>query len=252
MSRLDLLKQNTTTSSDTTKKPRDMGEPNHQQRDDDYGKKYFNKRREGGRRNDSRRADEDEDRRGPDRRDDDRRGVVQDVDDLGKTVEFETETEADPDNNKKETEEIVGKETEEKSDVKAEAKPAAKNKIRAADHESAKIIRYNEDDIKLELEYTFSHREDAFQRRVKSIIGGGLEISTDKILQLDNIVRLSVEIEELREKITCEGRVISVSPRNIRSEDKDNPYSYIVQLVGELAPDLDKVMAKYLLGYKMK
>ena len=267
MSRLDLLKQNTSTSSSKSQNSRNMGEPDLQKRDDDYGKQYFNKRRDGERR------DDDNERRGTSH-DIDKPSIVDDysndneqinvieldidgdigdigdmgnLEDLGKTLELETEE--DLDNNEKEAEKELKDISEKKPKNKTEE---TKKKKRAADHESAEIIRYSKDDIKLELEYLFEHREDAFKRRVKSIIGGGLEISTDKILQLDNVVRLTVEIEELRERIICEGRIISVFPRNIRSEDKENPYSYIVQLVGEFASDLDKVLAKYLLGYKMK
>ena len=113
-------------------------------------------------------------------------------------------------------------------------------------------ISYTDNDIKMELSYVYETREDISHSYIKTIIGGGLEIAIDKVLELDDIVKITVEIVEHKEKITCEGAVISVFPKNNRStNDTNNPYRYILQLIGKNAPEMQIVIHDYLLGYKI-
>ncbi|KEI35386.1 hypothetical protein FRA_34c06010 [Francisella sp. W12-1067] len=115
-------------------------------------------------------------------------------------------------------------------------------------------VNYSDADIKQELEYVFDHREDIYYLYIKVIKGGGMEINTSKILHLDDIVRISVTLTELKEQVGCEARIISAFPHNIRTAEKNdsNKYHYIVQFIGPNAPETDRVISKYLLGYKIK
>jgi len=114
-------------------------------------------------------------------------------------------------------------------------------------------VDYSEEDIKLETEYSFDHRDDLYNNHVKVIKNGGLEIASSKILHLDDIVRISVTLSELKEQVGCEARIVSVFPRNIRAtENKEDQYRYIIQFIGPNAPETDRILSKYLLGYKPK
>lgn len=119
--------------------------------------------------------------------------------------------------------------------------------------EKESSVDYSEDDIKLELEYSFDHREDLYNNYIKAIKDGGLEVSVSKIMLLDDIIRVSVTLSELKEQVGCEARVVSVFPRNIRTTESDaNQYRYIVQFIGPNASETERVLSKYLLGYKYK
>jgi hypothetical protein len=88
---------------------------------------------------------------------------------------------------------------------------------------------------------------------VKVIKDGGLEVAAPKILHLEDIIRISVTLSELKEQVGCEARVVSVFPRNIRAaENNGDPYRYIVQFIGPNATETERVFSKYLLGYKPK
>lgn len=113
-------------------------------------------------------------------------------------------------------------------------------------------VDYSEEDIKFETEYTYEHREELYHTYVKAIKYGGMEIATSKVLQLHDIVRISVTLTELKEQVGCEARVISVFPQSIRSSEADNKYRYIVQFIGPNASETERVLSKYLLGYKVK
>ncbi|AJC48171.1 PilZ domain-containing protein [Allofrancisella guangzhouensis] len=128
------------------------------------------------------------------------------------------------------------------------------------DHEMPEIVEgrsdvdYSDDDIKIELDYVFNYREDVYHSYIKAIKNGGIEINTPKILHLDDIVRVSVTLSELKEQVGCEARVISAFPYNIFQTGKNNSneYRYIVQFIGPNASETDRVISKYLLGYKIK
>lgn len=62
-------------------------------------------------------------------------------------------------------------------------------------------VNYSEDDIKFEKEYSFDHREQLYNHFVKLIKNGSLEISSSKLLHLDDIVRISVTLSELKNKL---------------------------------------------------
>lgn len=114
-------------------------------------------------------------------------------------------------------------------------------------------IDYSENDIKFELEYIFEKREQLYDTHVKTIQGGGIEIGTPKPLQLHDIVRVSITLTELKEQVGCEARVVSVFPPSIRSAtDQSTKYHYIVQFIGPNAPETERIVSKYLLGYKVK
>lgn len=114
-------------------------------------------------------------------------------------------------------------------------------------------VDYSEDDIKFEKEYMFDQREQLYNHFVKLIKNGGIEISSSKLLYLHDIVRVSVTLSELKEQVGCEAQVISVFPPSITVNDK-NPekYRYIVQFIGPNASETERVLSKYLLGYKAK
>ena len=114
-------------------------------------------------------------------------------------------------------------------------------------------VDYGEDDIKLEIEYSFDERDSLYNSHVKVIKDGGLEVAASKILHIEDIIRISVTLSELKEQVGCEARVVSVFPRNIRaSENKEDQYRYIVQFIGPNATETERVLSKYLLGYKPK
>ncbi|AJI74242.1 hypothetical protein BZ13_1617 [Francisella philomiragia subsp. philomiragia ATCC 25015] len=114
-------------------------------------------------------------------------------------------------------------------------------------------VNYSEDDIKFEKEYSFDHREQLYNHFVKLIKNGGLEISSSKLLHLNDIVRISVTLSELKEQVGCEGRIISVFPPSISLNNENTErYRYIVQFIGPNASETERVLSKYLLGYKAK
>ena len=114
-------------------------------------------------------------------------------------------------------------------------------------------VDYSEEDIKLEIEYSFDQRDDLYNNHVKVIKDGGLEIAASKVLHLDDIIRISVTLSELKEQVGCEARIVSVFPRNIRAaENKEDQYRYIVQFIGPNATETERVLSKYLLGCKPK
>nr|WP_252988754.1 PilZ domain-containing protein [Francisella noatunensis] len=114
-------------------------------------------------------------------------------------------------------------------------------------------VNYSEDDIKFEKEYSFDHREQLYNHFVKLIKNGSLEISSSKLLHLDDIVRISVTLSELKEQVGCEGRIISVFPPSISLNNENTErYRYIVQFIGPNASETERVLSKYLLGYKAK
>ena len=96
-------------------------------------------------------------------------------------------------------------------------------------------------------------RDELYNSHVKVIKDGGLEVAASKILHLEDIIRISVTLSELKEQVGCEARVISVFPRNIRAtENNEHQYRYIVQFIGPNATETERVLSKYLLGYKAK
>jgi len=115
-------------------------------------------------------------------------------------------------------------------------------------------VDYSEEDIKLENEYIFEQRDQLYNHYVKAIKHGGMEIGSSRPLKLHDIVRISVTLTELKEQVGCEARVVSVFPPNLRtsSDDNNSKYRFIVQFVGPNAPETDRVLSKYLLGYKAK
>jgi len=114
-------------------------------------------------------------------------------------------------------------------------------------------VNYSEEDIKLEVEYSFDQRDELYNSHVKAIKDGGLEVAASKVLHLEDIIRISVTLSELKEQVGCEARVISVFPRNIRAaENNEHQYRYIVQFIGPNATETERVLSKYLLGYKAK
>lgn len=115
-------------------------------------------------------------------------------------------------------------------------------------------VYYSEEDIKLELEYSFDQREQLYNHYVKLIKDGGMEVSSSKTLYLHDIIRISVTLTELKEQVGCEARVISVFNQSITSsiEQNNDKYRHIVQFIGPNAPETERVLSKYLLGYKPK
>ncbi|AFJ42927.1 Hypothetical protein FNO222_0398 [Francisella orientalis] len=99
-------------------------------------------------------------------------------------------------------------------------------------------VDYSEDDIKFEKEYLFDQREQLYNHFVKLIKNGGIEIGSSKLLYLDDIVRISVTLSELKEQVGCEARVISVFPPSISINDENTErYRYIVQFIGPNASE---------------
>ena len=115
-------------------------------------------------------------------------------------------------------------------------------------------VDYGEEDIKQELEYTFDHLEQVYDSHFHIIKDGGMEISTTQTLHLGDIIRISITLTELKEQVGCETRVVSVYPKNIRLSNKENSnqYRYIVQFIGPNALETERILNKYLLGYKIK
>lgn len=115
-------------------------------------------------------------------------------------------------------------------------------------------VDYSEEDIKQELEYTFDHREQVYNIHLRIIKDGGMEIDTTKVLHLGDIIRISITLTELKEQVGCEARIVSVYPKNIRlsNNENSNTYRYIVQFIGPNASETERVLTKYLLGYKIK
>ncbi|GMN89505.1 PilZ domain-containing protein [Francisella sciaenopsi] len=114
-------------------------------------------------------------------------------------------------------------------------------------------VDYSEDDIKFEKEYLFDQREQLYNHFVKLIKNGGIEIGSSKLLHLDDIVRISVTLSELKEQVGCEARVISIFPPSISINDENaERYRYIVQFIGPNASETERILSKYLLGYKAK
>ena len=115
-------------------------------------------------------------------------------------------------------------------------------------------VDYSEEDIKQELEYTFDRREQVYDLHFRIIKDGGMQINTSKIQQLGDIIRVSITLTELKEQVGCEAQVVSVYPRSIRLSNEENSmqYRYIVQFIGPNASETERILNKYLLGYKIK
>ncbi|MDE5000775.1 PilZ domain-containing protein, partial [Francisella tularensis subsp. holarctica] len=80
------------------------------------------------------------------------------------------------------------------------------------------------------------------------IIDWGIEVSSQKIIYLHDIIMISVTLTELKEQVGCDARVVSVFPQSIPSsiEHNNEKYRYIVQLIGPNAPETEIVLSKYL------
>lgn len=113
---------------------------------------------------------------------------------------------------------------------------------------------YSEEDIQLEVNYIFENREDAYSKYLRAIKDGGIKIKSNKSLELDSIIRISVTLTELHEQVGCEARVISILPKSVRAIEQDNEdvHKYWVQFIGPNASETEKVISRYLLGYKGK
>lgn len=153
------------------------------------------------------------------------------------------------------------KETTESSEEKhQEEEPKEKYQEEPEDSFDSDIVEgripvdYGEEDIKQELEYTFDHREQVYNSHFRIIKDGGMEISTPQTLHLGDIIRISITLTELKEQVGCETRIVSVYPKNIRLSNKKNnkQYRYIVQFIGPNASETERILNKYLLGYKIK
>ncbi|ASG68648.1 PilZ domain-containing protein [Francisella halioticida] len=115
-------------------------------------------------------------------------------------------------------------------------------------------VDYSEKDIKQELEYIFDQREQVNGLHFRIIKDGGMEINTPKILHLGDIIRISITLTELKEQVGCEARIVSIYPKNIRlsNNENSNQYRYIVQFIGPNSSETERILSKYLLGYKIK
>lgn len=130
----------------------------------------------------------------------------------------------------------------------------------SVDYEASDIVEgnisvdYSEEEIKLEFEYSFDQREQLYNYYVKLIKNGGMEVDSSKTLYLHDIIRISITLTELKEQVGCEARVISVFPQSITLsiEQNNDKYRHIVQFIGPNAPETERVLSKYLLGYKPK
>ncbi|API86229.1 PilZ domain-containing protein [Francisella uliginis] len=155
---------------------------------------------------------------------------------------------------------IEEKETTEPSKETHQEEPEEKHQEEPEDSFNSDIVEgrvsvdYGEEDIKQELEYTFDHREQVYNSHFRIIKDGGMEISTPQTLHLGDIIRISITLTELKEQVGCETRVVSVYPKNIRLSNKENSnqYRYIVQFIGPNASETERILNKYLLGYKIK
>ncbi|WP_150466709.1 PilZ domain-containing protein [Francisella sp. SYW-9] len=158
---------------------------------------------------------------------------------------------------------LLGDDFEQEKEQKKEADTSSLENEKIETHDSSfeneivegrVTVDYSEKDIKQELEYTFDHREQIFYIHFKIIKDGGMEINSEKVFQLGDIIRVSITLTELKEQVGCEARVISVYPKSIRSSNQENTnqYRYMVQFIGPNASETERVINKYLLGYKVK
>ncbi|MBY7734007.1 PilZ domain-containing protein [Francisella philomiragia] len=154
---------------------------------------------------------------------------------------------------------LINEENENNEIVDEDDINSGESAIKEDDDSSTEIVEgqigvdYSEDDIKFEKEYLFDQREQLYNHFVKLIKNGGIEIGSSKLLHLDDIVRISVTLSELKEQVGCEARVISVFPPSISINDENaERYRYIVQFIGPNASETERVLSKYLLGYKAK
>lgn len=128
------------------------------------------------------------------------------------------------------------------------------------DYEASDIVEgnisvdYSEEEIKLELEYSFDQREQLYNHYVKLIKDGGMEVGSSKTLYLHDIIRIFITLTELKEQVGCEARVISIFPQSITLsiEQNNDKYRHIIQFIGPNASETERVLSKYLLGYKPK
>ncbi|AJI53356.1 PilZ domain-containing protein [Francisella philomiragia] len=154
---------------------------------------------------------------------------------------------------------LINEENENNETVDEDDINSGESAIKEDDDSSTEIVEgqigvdYSEDDIKFEKEYLFDQREQLYNHFVKLIKNGGIEIGSSKLLHLDDIVRISVTLSELKEQVGCEGRIISVFPPSISINNENvERYRYIVQFIGPNASETERVLSKYLLGYKAK
>ncbi len=154
---------------------------------------------------------------------------------------------------------LINEENENNEIIDEDDINSGESAIKEDDDSSTEIVEgqigvdYSEDDIKFEKEYLFDQREQLYNHFVKLIKNGGIEIGSSKLLHLDDIVRISVTLSELKEQVGCEARVISVFPPSISIIDENaERYRYIVQFIGPNASETERVLSKYLLGYKAK
>ncbi|QLE79817.1 PilZ domain-containing protein [Francisella sp. Scap27] len=251
MSRLDLLKKSTSSKTDKpTKKPSSRGgllggeTKHHNKRKDQLDDEDLNL-------NDDDFQNELDDSTSPDfdidDNDDESNEDVNIIEldiDLDNNEGLDIESDLLSDDEDDETSEGSSEELEQAdSDIESDISERVEGKV---------FVDYSEDDIKAEVEYSFEHREEAYDKHVKVIQDGGLEISVAKVLNLGDIIRASITLTELKEQVGCEGRVVSVFPRNIRASGNENQYKYIVQFIGPNASETERVLSKYLLGYKGK
>lgn len=154
---------------------------------------------------------------------------------------------------------LINEEDENNETIDEDDINSGESAIKEDDDSSTEIVEgqigvdYSEDDIKFEKEYLFDQREQLYNHFVKLIKNGGIEIGSSKLLHLDDIVRISVTLSELKEQVGCEARVISIFPPSISINDGNTErYRYIVQFIGPNASETERVLSKYLLGYKAK
>ncbi|MED7787711.1 PilZ domain-containing protein [Francisella sp. 19X1-34] len=140
------------------------------------------------------------------------------------------------------------------SSLKEEEAKAEDHSLENEIVEGSITIDYSEEDIKEELEYTFDHREEIYHIHFKIIKDGGMEINSHKVFELGDIIRVSITLTELKEQVGCEARIVSIYPKSIRSsnEENTNQYRYMIQFIGPNASETERVVSKYLLGYKIK
>ena len=249
MSRLDLLKQGSSAKKSTSAKPTDRRgmmnkkSPKSKAVEDDFSNNDF--------------ENELEDAPTPvttsgeyDLNDDEEELNATDVNVIELDIDLDSEKDLEIDSS------LIGDDDiEEKDDTstKIESDLPIEEDVESTIVEGGLGVDYSEEDIKFEIEYSFDQRDELYQLYVKVIKDGGLEIAASKALHLDDIVRISVTLNELKEQVGCEARIVSVLPRNIRAaENKEGQYRYIVQFIGPNATETERVLSKYLLGYKPK
>jgi Tfp pilus assembly protein PilZ len=245
MSRLDLLKQGKSTKKTTPTKPSGrgglMGEKTKktQAREDDLSEDILD---------DDDFQNELEDAQAPSSTEYD---LNDDDDEEVNVIELDFELDSEKGLNIDSS--LMG-DDEEPDNNSTEIEPSTEDKDdKSAIVEGGLGVDYSEDDIKLEIEYSFDERDSLYDSHVKVIKDGGLEVAASKILHIEDIIRISITLSELKEQVGCEARVVSVFPRNIRaSENKEDQYRYIVQFIGPNATETERVLSKYLLGYKPK